>query len=75
MGKTVLVKQFVVGLRMDIQEKLTGVDGDLEHLLCRARFEEAKKRELSHDKEVSNTRANKTTIDRPPGRSWGAQVA
>ena len=47
MGKSVLSNQFVAGLIPDIQQKLAGVSGTLEELLCKARFEEAKRRELS----------------------------
>ena len=46
MGKAVLASQFVTGLREDIKAKLAGCDGDLDQLLVKARFEEAKIRDL-----------------------------
>lgn len=45
MGKAVLASQFITGLRGDIKAKLAGCDGDLEQLLVKARFEEAKIRD------------------------------
>ena len=48
MGQTVLTNQFVSGL----QPELAGVEGNLEQLLLKARFEEAKKRELASVKTV-----------------------
>ena len=46
MGKAVLASQFVTGLREDIKAKLARCDGDLDQLLIKARFEEAKIRDL-----------------------------
>ena len=45
MGQTVLTNKFVSGLRPNI--KTRGTDGTFEQLLVKARFEEAKKRELN----------------------------
>ena len=45
MGQTVLCSQFV--LLPEIKSKVAGVEGDLERLLTKARFEEAKIRELA----------------------------
>ena len=47
MGQTVLANQFVAGLRGDFKSKVVGMEGNLEQLLMKARFEEAKKRELA----------------------------
>ena len=46
MGQSVLANQFIAGLRSDLKSKVVGVEGSLEQLLLKARFEEAKKREL-----------------------------
>ena len=46
MGQTVLANQFVSGLRSELKSKVVGFEGNLEQLLVRARFEEAKLREL-----------------------------
>lgn len=61
MCKLVLASQFAAGLRTELKEKLTGVDGDIEQLLVRAKFEEAKRRELRldrGDRSRSGTSAN-----------------
>ena len=50
MGQTLLVNQFVTGLRADLKRKLIGTDGSLDELVLKARFEEAKTRELVGDK-------------------------
>ena len=47
MGQTLLANQFVTGLRPDLKRKLIGVEGSLEELVLKARFEEAKGRELA----------------------------
>ena len=46
MGRSVLSSQFVAGLNPALKSKVTGVEGDFEQLLVKARFEEAKLREL-----------------------------
>ena len=50
MGQTVLANQFISGLRSDLKSEVVGTDGNLEQLLVKARFEEAKKRELAASK-------------------------
>ena len=50
MGQTLLANQFVAGLRPDLKRKLIGVEGALEDLILKARFEEAKSRELESEK-------------------------
>ena len=46
MGKVALASQFVTGFWEDIKAKLAGCDGDLDQLLVKARFEEAKIKDL-----------------------------
>ena len=46
-GRSVLAYQFVAGLKQNLQSKVAGVEGDLKQLLLKARFEEAKIRDLS----------------------------
>lgn len=46
-GRSVLAYQFVAGLKRNLQSRVAGVEGDFEQLLVRARFEEAKIRDLS----------------------------
>ena len=47
MGKAVLASQFVSGLRPDVKCKVAGCDGDIQQLLTKSRFEEARLRDLS----------------------------
>jgi hypothetical protein len=46
-GQIVLVNQFVSGLRSELQAKVVGVEGGMDEMVARARFEETKFRELS----------------------------
>ena len=46
-GQIVLVNQFVSGLRSELQAKVLGVEGSMDELVAKARFEEAKSKELS----------------------------
>ena len=46
LGKSVLSNQFVAGLEPTLKSKVAGSDGDFEQLWVRARFEEAKIRDL-----------------------------
>ena len=46
MARSVLSSQFVAGLLPEIKRKVAGVEGNAEQLLTRARFEEAKLKEL-----------------------------
>ena len=46
-GKTVLANQFVVGLAPELKRKVAGTEGNFEQLLTKARFEEAKLREIT----------------------------
>ena len=47
-GRTLLASQFVAGFRPEIKKSVTSCEqyGDIEQLLTRARFEEAKIREI-----------------------------
>ena len=47
MGKSVLANQFVAGLRSEIKGKVVGMEVSFEELLVKARFEEAKLRDLA----------------------------
>ena len=42
-GQTVLASQFVAGLRPGLQAKVVDMEGEMDQLVLRARFEEAKK--------------------------------
>ena len=46
MGKSILSSQFVSGLRSDPKSKIAGMEGDMDSLLIKARFEEAKAKSL-----------------------------
>ena len=46
MARTMLANQFAVGLRQDIKVKVAGVEGTFERLLTKAKFEEAKLRDI-----------------------------
>ena len=46
-GQIVLVNQFVSGLRSELQAKVVGVEGGIKEIVTKARFEEAKLKELS----------------------------
>ena len=43
MGQMVLVHQFVSGLHPELQSKVVGVEGSMDALALKARFEEAKR--------------------------------
>ena len=45
MAKDILAYQFVAGLKLEIKEKLAGVEGDFDQLLTKARLKEAKIKE------------------------------
>ena len=49
MGKSVLSSQFVSGLRSDLKSKIAGMEGDMDSLLIKARFEEAKAKSLGEE--------------------------
>ena len=47
MAQMVLVNQFISGLRPSLKAKVVGTEGNLDQILVKARFEEAKARELA----------------------------
>ena len=47
-GQTVLVSQFIAGLHPELQGKVVGIDGTMDQLVLKARFEEAKAKELTN---------------------------
>ena len=47
MDQSVLANQFVVGLRPELKAKVVGSEGNMEQLLMKARFKEAKQKELA----------------------------
>ena len=69
MGKSVLPSPFVAGLRHKIKIKLAGTDGTIYQLLTKARFEEAKTKELGLVRDTPPTTSTKQAIAaRTPGR-------
>ena len=64
MGKSVLASQFVAGLNPVLKPKVAGTEGEFEALLVKARFEEAKLRDLGPSKKSSESTAT-------PGHSTG----
>ena len=46
MGQSVLSNQFVSGLKPELKTKVAGMEGNFEQLLVKARFEEAKRRDI-----------------------------
>ena len=56
-GQMVLTNQFVTGLRGDIKMKVVGVEGSFDQILTRARFEEAKLRDLSNNETGPSTKS------------------
>ena len=49
MGRSILASQFVTGLHSDIKRKVAGMEGAFGQLLAKARFEEAKLRDLTDE--------------------------
>ena len=56
----VLANQFIAGLRPDLKVKVVGTEGNLEQVLLKARFEQAKRRELAA---ATSTPQQKTFAD------------
>ena len=63
LAKTLLANQFVTGLRPELKRKLIGVEGRLEELILKARFEEVKGRELAL--EVNRSTVTKQHTPKP----------
>ena len=70
MGRSVLAYQFVAGLRDKLKAKLVGQSGSFEELLCKARFEEARMREMEAKGKggVTPLKARHTYTPLEPGR-------
>ena len=67
MGQSVLANKFIAGLRSDLKQKIVGTEGSFEQLLLKARFEEAKKRELA----TAKTAVQAPPPKKPPSGSGG----
>ena len=68
MGKSVLASQFASGLLPEIKVKVAGSEGDFETLLVKARFEEAKLRDLSGSSVKSRRPPNGVPLSRQQER-------
>ena len=55
MGQSVLAYQFVAGLQTEIKSKVAGAEGGFEQLLVKARFEEAKLKDLNSQTSTDKT--------------------
>ena len=66
MGKSVLAYQFVSGLLPELKAKVAGTDGDFEHQLTKAQFEEAKVRELAAATNASKNQAENPKLPAEP---------
>ena len=69
MGETILANQFVAGLLPGLKAKVVGSDGTLDQILLKARFEEAKHRELKNLSRPSPTKP------KPPEGTTGGSSA
>ena len=49
LGKSVLASQFIAGLRMELKKKIAGQEGDIDSLIVKARFEEAKEKSFGRE--------------------------
>ena len=65
MGRSVLAYQFVAGLTDTLKSKLVGHNGSFEELLCKARFEEARMREVTTG-DKSGPRLSRTAPSNTP---------
>ena len=73
MGQLVLANQFVAGLLPELKTKVAGTEGKLEQLLTKARFEEAKLRELPGSR-MDGTSTNHPKFTRGPWQGHHASV-
>ena len=74
MGKSVLANQFVAGLRSEIKGKVVGMEGSFEELLVKARFEEAKLRDLAGSGGEKSKKVSGGPVE--AGTSWsGSGIA
>ena len=65
LGHTMLAYQFVARLKPNLKSKLAGVEGTFDQLLVKARFEEAKARDLSLVTTTSTKNQSKETPRKP----------
>lgn len=79
MGCTVLTSQFVAGLLPELKSKVAGSEGGFELLLVKARFEEAKLRDLSPSPKKPTVPSQDVTHEQesqplakstPSGQTW-----
>ena len=66
-GQMVLANQFISGLRPELQAKVVGMEGTMDVLVLKARFEEAKARELAEVKMSMMKRPTSAGGATPPG--------
>ena len=71
MGKAVLASQFVSGLLPEIKRKVAGAEGSFDQLLVKARYEEAKLRDLSDGNSGRTPAHNRRTTGDSSKRSGG----
>ena len=69
---SVLAYQFVAGLRTELQSKVAGTDGDFDALVVKARFEEAKAREIPRTQPVTRKQASPTPTTKVPSKPTDA---
>lgn len=65
-GQTVLASQFVAGLRPRLQSTVVGMEGGLDQLVLRARFEEAKRKELAASRPAAPAKPTKAGTNSGP---------
>ena len=70
-GQAVLASQFVAGLRPGLQAKVVGMEGEMDQLVLRAHFEEAKNRGLAA---ARSAMSSKLTSKNNHGSPTGAGV-
>ena len=62
MGKSILASQFIAGLVPSLKSKVAGGDGGFDEALVKARFEEAKVRDLNPKSSIRNSKpSNEST--------------
>ena len=71
MGKSVLWYQSIAGLRAELKAKVVGCSGDFDALLSKARFEEARLREVrpERNQEKENEHSSGGRQEPPPAQS------
>ena len=52
MARTMLANQFAAGLRQEIKVEVAGAEGTFEQLLTKAKFEEAKLRDMGTNSSI-----------------------